>query len=157
MLALSRSMRSRTFLLALSLGVAAVVAAGCASAPPLVEPPPIVAAPTPAQTRTAILRTLLQSNWTIESERAGEVVAKFSSPKWNMVVAIDYGDQVSIRYVSSENLDYDASKGLPTIHPGYNKRTQSLANRIAKEIAMARAMSDLPAVAAPPPDKAPAE
>jgi len=156
MTALPRSIRSRVFLLAVSLGIAAVVTAGCTTTP-LVDPRPIVAAPTAAQTRTAILRTLVQSNWTVESERAGEIVAKYGSSDWTMVVAIEYADRVSMHYVGSENLDYDAAEGAPTIHAGYNKRTQRLADQIGKEIALVRAVSDMPAVAAPPPDPTPAE
>jgi hypothetical protein len=72
-----------------------------------------------------------------------------------MAVGIDYADQVSMHYVSSENLDYDTSQGVPTIHDGYNKRVQRLADQIGKEIALARVMSDLPPVAAPPAEKTP--
>lgn len=151
----SHSIRTPVLLLALSLAVAAAIATGCVAPTPLADPRPFAAAPTPAQTRVAILRTLVQSNWTIESETAGEIVAKYGSPEWNMVVAIDYADQVSMHYVSSENLDYDTSKGAPTIHAGYNKRVQTLADQIGKEIALARIMSDLPPVAAPPAGKTP--
>jgi hypothetical protein len=151
----SQSIRTSALLLAVSLAVGSAVATGCVSPTPLADPRPIAAAPTPAQTRIAILRTLAHSNWSLQSETAGQIVVKYGASNWSMVVAIDYGDQVSMHYVSSENLDYDDSKGAPTIHAGYNKRVQQLADQIGKEIAFARVMSDLPPVAAPPAEKTP--
>jgi len=99
----------------------------------------------------AILRALAGSDWTFEAERPGEIVARYGRSDWNMVVAIDYSNQVSVRYVSSENLRYGTSNGTPVIHRGYNKRVQRLANVIGTELAIARVGSGLPAVAAPPP------
>ncbi len=139
--------RARALILLVSLALA--VAAACAA--PLVAPRPILAAETPAQTRAAVLRALIESHYTVESDRPGEIVARYVKPDWNMVVAIDYSNQVSVRYVSSENLRYGTSEGGPVIHRGYNKRVQHLSNEIGTEIAILRATNALPAVAAPPP------
>ena len=144
--------RSRVLVLLVSL---AVVAAACTTPRPLVNPPPIVAAGSPAQTRVAILRALLESNWVLESERAGEMIARYSRSDWTMVVQIAYSNEVSIRYLSSENLKYGTSKnGTPVIHRGYNSRVQRLSKVIGMEIMIARATDTLPPVAAPPPAEA---
>lgn len=128
----------------------ALLAIGCVTKAPLVDPQPISAAGIPADTRTAILRTLVQSNYTVESDQPGRIVAHTGATDWKMVVALEYAEQVFVRYVSSENLDYDTAKGAPRIHPGYNKRVLVLSHSIAKEIALMNATRDLP-VASPPP------
>ena len=143
----SRS-RFRAFLLLASLALAA---AGCMTEP-LVAPPPVLAAETPAQTRAAILRALIEHDYVVVSEQPGEIVARYSKTEWNMVVAIDYSNEVRVRYVSSENLDYGSEKGVTVIHGGYNKRVDRLSKRIGTEVAILRAASALPPVAAPPAD-----
>jgi hypothetical protein len=134
---------------AVLVSVALFAMPGCTTQP-LVDPPPVVAAATAAQTRTAILRALIESGYSVDSERLGEIVARYSRSDWTMVVAIDYADRVSVRYVSSENLDYGASNGAPVIHRGYNSRVKRLSRLIGTEIAIARIDEGLPAVAAPP-------
>ena len=141
---------SRTLLLFLAVSMA-LGAAGCKTRP-MVAPAPVLAAENPAQTRAAILRALIEKNYAIVSEQPGEVVARYRGRDWNMVVAVDYSNQVTVRYVSSEGLGYGGEDGTPVIHRGYNARTQDLSDEIATEIAIARATSTtLPPVAAPPP------
>ena len=132
--------------------------AAFACAKPLYQPPPLAAAGTPAQTRTAILRAVAQSNWVVDSERAGQVVARYTKEDdWTMAVAIDYAEQVTIRYADSENLDYAIKDGGPVIHGGYNRRVARLSKVIGRQIAMVRASEPLPAVASPPPAAAPTQ
>jgi hypothetical protein len=131
----------------------ALAAAGCRTPQPIVDPPPIAAAGSSGQTRAAILRALIESHYTVESEEAGRIIARYGRSKWNMVVAVDYSNQVAVRYVSSENLEYADKNGTPVIHPGYNKRVQRLARVIGTEISIARAGDELPPVAAPPPPR----
>jgi hypothetical protein len=147
----NQTLRARTLILLVLLALAA---AGCRTPQPLVEPPPIAAAESPAQTRAAILRALIENRYTVESERPGEIVARYSRSNWTMVVAIAYTDRVTVRYLSSENLEYADKNGTPVIHRGYNKRVQRLANEIGTEISIARAEGSLPPVAAPPPSGA---
>lgn len=139
--------RSRAWLLFLAVSLA-VGAAGCKTRP-LVAPAPILAAETPEQTRAAILRAMIESDYVIVGEKPGEIVARYRGRDWNMVVAVDYSNEVTVRYVSSEGLDYGSAKGVPVIHRGYNKRVQDLSDEIGTEIAIARATSELPPVAAP--------
>ena len=147
--------RSRAWLLFLAVSLA-VGAAGCKTRP-LVAPAPILAAETPEQTRAAILRALIESDYVIVGEKPGEIVARYRGRDWNMVVAVDYSNEVTVRYVSSEGLDYGSAKGVPVIHRGYNKRVQDLSDEIGTEIAIARATSLLPPVAMPPPGEVRAE
>ncbi|HEY8156128.1 MAG TPA: hypothetical protein VII72_18505 [Myxococcota bacterium] len=142
--------RVRVVILAVLLALAA---AGCRTPQPIVDPPPIAAAGSSGQTRAAILRALIESHYTVESEEAGRIIARYGRSKWNMVVAVDYSNQVAVRYVSSENLEYADKNGTPVIHPGYNKRVQRLARVIGTEISIARAGDELPPVAAPPPPR----
>jgi len=139
----------------------ALAAGGCRSPKPLVEPSEIAAAGSRAQTRGAILAALDQNKFTVVSEQPGQIIARTGARKWNMIVAIDYANDVSIRYVNSENLDYHlytgdnafVSRGTPVIHPGYNKRVERLASAIGTQTAIARAEKRLPPVGAPPPSK----
>jgi hypothetical protein len=134
----------------------ALAAAGCKTRP-IVAPAPILAAETPEQTRAAILRSLIENHYVVVSDKPGEVVARYRGRDWNMVVAVDYSNQVSVRYVSSEGLGYGSKDGTTVIHRGYNTRVQDLSDEIGTEIAIVRATSPLPAVAAPPPGKTRAE
>jgi hypothetical protein len=143
--------RARVLILLVSLALAA---AGCRTPQPLVDPSPVAAAESSGLTRAAILRALTESHYTVESEEVGRIIARYGGSKWNMVVAIDYSNQVAVRYVRSENLHYGTKNGTPVIHPGYNKRVQRLARVIGTEIAIARVGDELPPVAAPPPSNA---
>jgi len=142
--------RVRTLILLVSLALAVVA---CRTPQPLVDPPPIAAAESSAQTRAAILRALVESHYRVESEEAGRIIARYSQSEWTMVVAVDYSNRVAVRYVSSASLDYGTDNGTPVIHRGYNARVQRLSNMIGTEIAIARAGDELPPVAAPPPGK----
>jgi len=146
--------RSRALLAIGSLALLATVA--CASPQPLVNPAPIAAASTPQQTRVAVLRALAHKGYTLESERAGDVVARYSERNWHMVIEIAYSNEVTIGYVSSENLDYGKSdKGVTVIHRGYNTRVQQLAKEIGTEVTIARITDTPPPAGTPPPVAAP--
>jgi hypothetical protein len=130
--------------------VALTLAAACTTKP-LVDPRPLAAQGAPEQTRVVILRALLENGWAVESEQPGKVVTRYGGPGWNMVVAIDYTDQITIHYVSSVNLDYElADDGTARIHRGYNNRVRRLSQEIGKEIMSATVIGRLPPVAAPP-------
>jgi hypothetical protein len=141
--------RRRAFLLFLAVPLA-LAAAGCKTVP-LVDPRPILAAETPAQTRAAILRALMiDRRWAVVSDQPGEIVARFGQPDWSMAVAIAYSNEVSLRYAGSEGIDYAISpEGVPVIHKGYNERAQRLSDWIAREIGFASVSSALPEVAPP--------
>ena len=113
----------------------ASIAFACTSVP-VVNPTPIAAAGTPSRTRIAILRGIVRSHWTVVSEKPGEVVASLDRSAWGIVVAIDYGPQVSIRYLRSHGMDYDDSSDPATIHRGYNKRVHHLMAAIAQEMTL---------------------
>jgi hypothetical protein len=67
-----------------------------------------------------------------------------------MAVAIAYSNEVSLRYLGSEGIDYGISpEGVPVIHRGYNERAQRLSDWIAREIAISDVSSELPEAAPP--------
>jgi DNA-binding transcriptional ArsR family regulator len=139
--------RSRVLFLLVLL---AMLATACVTRP-LADPAPFAAGANPQQTRVAILRALAESNWVLESERQGEMIARISGSNWTMVVEIAYANEVAITYKSSENLEYGTSKeGFPVIHRGYNTRVLRLAKVIGKEITIARATDSLPPVETAP-------
>lgn len=141
----SRS-RGRVLVFLVSLALAA---AGCKTQP-LVDPRSIWAAETPAQTHAAILRALtIDPRWAVVSEQPGEIVARFAQAGWAMVVAIAYSNEVSVRYLDSQGIDYASVEGVPVIHSGYNRRAQRLSDWIAKEIAISRVRPALPEVTEP--------
>lgn len=134
------------FLLAL-LGLALVACSSRA----LLTPPPMAGVGTPEKTRQAILRALGENRWTLLSDKEGEIVARYGASDWDMVVEIAYQNEVSIRYVSSRNLDYGVNeKGIPVIHRGYNRRVEKLAMLIDREITVSRAVDALPPVGEAP-------
>jgi hypothetical protein len=130
----------------------ALAATACLAPRPLLNPPPIAGAATPAQTRVAILRALVENNYILESEKQGEIHARYSRSDWTFLVEIAYSNEVTIRYVSSTNLRYGtAEDGTTVIHRGYNNRVLHLSKEIGKEIMIARVTDTLPPVASPPP------
>jgi len=132
--------------------LALLAAVACASPQPLVDPKPIAAASTPVQTRVAILRALAHNGYVVESEREGVVIARYGERNWNMVIEVAYSNEVTIRYVSSEGIDYGKSdEGVTVIHGGYNLRVKKLAKEIGTEITIARITETPPPVGAPPP------
>lgn len=120
-----------------SLPLLLLLAALACSSAPLVNPEPISGASTPALTHAAVVRAVVYTGWTVVSQKPGEVVARLDRGAWDIVVGIDYGEQISIHYVSSDNLGYDGSSNPPTIHAGYNKRVDRLMNAIAREVVLA--------------------
>lgn len=142
--------RPRALLLIFALALLAAVA--CASPQPLVDPKPIAAASTAQQTRVAILRALAHNDFVVESESEGVVIARYGERNWNMVIEVAYSNEVTIRYVSSEGIDYGKSdEGVTVIHRGYNLRVKQLSKEIGTEITIARITETPPPVGAPPP------
>jgi hypothetical protein len=139
--------RPRALFLLVLLALALVACASRA----LLTPPPMGGAGTPEKTRQAILRALGENRWTLMSDKEGEIVARYGASDWDMVVQIAYQNEVSIRYVSSRNLDYGINEqGVPVIHRGYNRRVEKLSRLIDREITVARAIDALPPVGAAP-------
>jgi len=139
--------RARALFLLTLLGLAL---AACSSRA-LLTPPPMAGVGTPEKTREAILRALGENRWTLISDKEGEIVARYGSYDWDMVVEIAYQNEVSFRYVSSRNLDYRINEeGIPVIHRGYNRRVEKLSQLIDREITVTRAVDALPPVGEAP-------
>lgn len=128
--------------------------AACRTAP-LVDPPPVSAAPTSELTHRAILRALIHESFVVDQDVPGRIRAQCRDG-WIMTVDIEYSDRVTLRYVDSELLDYRVRHGVRYIHKGYNVRAQRLVDAIQREerLIMAEVDPDSipePPVGAPPP------
>ena len=78
--------------------------------------------------RQAIVGALQQGKWIIVDDGPGRVVATFSiRNKHSLTVEVRYsGQQFSVVYQDSSNLNYALGAGGPVIHPAYNKQVNGL-------------------------------
>lgn len=105
--------------------LAVLLAASCTSAP-VADPAPIVLSQPFDNIHDLILDGMAVRGWYLVDESDGLIVAEnLVRGKHRAVVAISYTDsRVSIRYRSSENLEYDPESN--TIHRNYNSWAQNL-------------------------------
>ena len=118
--------------------------------------------PSPALTRDAILRAIVDKHWTIDGENGQTIVTSVSSGGHSATVRIDYdASYYSITYLkSSEGLKYDGQN----IHRRYNHWVDRLREAINRSIAQTGMVpaavpppgAPAPAPVAPPPAAAPA-
>lgn len=90
---------------------------------PLVDPPPV---PVPAkatadQVARAIKAALVHREWTITSERSGEIESTLHLREHVARIAVTYDThEITIKYVDSANLKYEVKKdGTRLIHSNY--------------------------------------
>jgi len=110
---------------------------------PKVDPDPLAAGPSAAQTREAIIRGMGQRSWNVKSETANEIIAQNNvRGKHLVVVSIKYDDNsVRIRYRDSQNLRYTkTSSGRELIHKNYNSWVENLRQDIARELTLLKAV-----------------
>jgi hypothetical protein len=111
-------LRSRWLLLLLPL----LLVLTNARAVPLVDRPPIAipAGVTPEQVANAVHSAFLHRGWSIADEQPGRVEGVITRKDHVVRVAIGYdAQQVTIRYVSSQNMDYAQGPHGPQIHRKY--------------------------------------
>ncbi len=84
--------------------------------------------------KKAIVVAGASKGWKVVQESPGSVRLSINVRKHSATIDIGYGlDAYSIKYVSSENLDYAVRDGVETIHPNYNRWLQYLIQTITAE------------------------
>jgi hypothetical protein len=120
---------------------------GCKTVP-LQSPVRVHAAKTPVASRSAIVRALLDQNYTVDEESVGRVRGRLQTSSWIMVIDVKYDDSgIGIYYADSVGMHYATDRDSPTIHQGYNVRVQALADEIRHQVQRGSLMSQ-PAPAA---------
>jgi len=92
------------------------------AAAPLVDPDPVAVPAGLDQAAVAkeIKRALIGRTWVVSDERPGEMDATLNLRKHVARVTLAYDTrQVTLKYVSSENLDYKEKRGQRQIHKNY--------------------------------------
>lgn len=115
-------------------------AAQARSAVVLVEPERVVLVSgqptlTPEMVRHAIVRGGARHAWTVANDLPGVLRLKYiKQDKHEVVVDVSYDTTgFQIRYVSSANMKYESTNGVPMIHPFYNKWVSNLSLAISAE------------------------
>ena len=123
--------------LALSLLMGAALAR---SAVVLVEPERVAlvsgASPlTRESVRQAIVKGGARHQWTVANDQPGLLQLRYiKEGKHHVVVDVSYDTTgFQIRYVSSTNMKYESTNGVPMIHPFYNKWVTNLSLAISAE------------------------
>ncbi|HEV7715360.1 MAG TPA: hypothetical protein VGO53_07180 [Steroidobacteraceae bacterium] len=83
----------------------------------------------------AIKSGLVRRGWAVSKDENSQIDATLNVRTHVLKVAIPYSDkQVSIKYVSSENLDYQEKKGVKYIHSKYTQWTRNVQTDIQHEL-----------------------
>jgi hypothetical protein len=127
---------NRVFFVFLSL--LAFSGAASAAGVPLSDPMPI-ALPGGVDERAvvqAIKRALAGRDWQVLAEQPGRIDADINvRNKHNARIRIDYNERdITIRYLSSINLDYSTQTGIPTIHRNYPRWINFLQEDIVRNL-----------------------
>lgn len=88
--------------------------------------------PTATIVRNAILRGASQRSWTVKAQKDGVITLEILvRGKHQVVVDVLYdAHSFQIKYVSSNNLNYEEEDGKRMIHPNYNNWVNNLAQSI---------------------------
>lgn len=129
-------MKSLVKLLLVAVAMIALPSLALAAAE-LRDPDPI-AVPTKLsaeQVATEIKRALAGRGWTVSKESAGRIDSTLylRSHVARIEVTFD-AQQVTLRYVSSENLDYEEKKGKRLIHRNYMSWIGNLSGDISRNL-----------------------
>ncbi|MDH5247198.1 MAG: hypothetical protein OEW98_12130 [Betaproteobacteria bacterium] len=114
-----------------------VLALLVAAAPPLVDPPPISvpAGLTAKEVERAIVVGVAQRGWVVSSRAPGSMEATLHLRTHVARVGITYDlSSIQIKYLDSENLDYEVKKGVPRIHRNYLKWVDNIVRDITVQL-----------------------
>jgi len=103
----------------------------------LVDPAPIAvpAGIAAKDVAKAIRMGLLNRGWVVSKDEAGQIDATLNLRSHTARVAIPYSTkEVSIKYVSSDNLDYQEKNGTKYIHGNYMKWIRNMEADIQREL-----------------------
>ena len=103
----------------------------------LVDPEPI-AVPAGIDVKDvakAIKLGITRRGWTVSKDENGQIDATLNIRTHRAQVAIPYSaKEVSIKYVSSDNLDYQEKNGQRYIHGNYNNWVRNMYSDIQREL-----------------------
>lgn len=119
--------------LILALSFATFPAAAAKKNVPLVEHPPIklTAGLTPQQIQRAVAAAGARYTWQVVAEKPGEMQLELVRRKHVLRVGVFYdAEQLSLKYLSSENLAAEVIGGQQMIHPKYHQWTRNLLTEI---------------------------
>jgi hypothetical protein len=89
----------------------------------------------PEAVKKAIVVGGASKGWRLAQESPGSVRLSINVRQHSATIDIGYSlDAYSIKYVSSENLDYAVRDGVETIHPTYNRWLRNLIQAITAEL-----------------------
>jgi hypothetical protein len=125
----------RMLLLTLSLSIGPGLV-GCNRLQPVNEPSFNVAISNQAKVHEAVRQALLSRRWSITGQTPTSFDAEYqrSANIRARVNVIHHGDTVTVKYVSSSNLDYSDADGSPHINRRYNTWVANLERDIQVEI-----------------------
>jgi hypothetical protein len=134
MLAIRNGVHELTKVFKLTLGVVFLLSIGACKVVELRNPEPIVTALAPEKTRSAIVEALGARGWLLAKEEPGEMYATLHLRTHTAQVLVSYDtEEVSIKYLDSENLKYRQNKkGKEYIHKNYNSWVKTLLKDISK-------------------------
>ena len=125
----------------------AVIALCCASLFPaaaqasktaiLVDPPTfeVSAQAKPDQVKKGIKAAMLALHWTVDNERPGYVEGRYTGGRYWVRVAVSYvGHSVSIRYLTSDGLNFVEKADRRYIHANYNKWISALVGAVPRSV-----------------------
>ncbi len=89
----------------------------------------------PEAVKKAIAVAGASKGWRVVQESPGSIRLSINVRRHSATIDIGYSlDAYSIKYVSSENLDYAARDAVETIHPNYNRWLRFLIQTITAEL-----------------------
>jgi len=121
----------------LLLTVAALMLVACANTKPVYNATDTAfpVALTQSQAQESIVKALQYKRWRIVESSEDRIIAEIHVRTHYAKIEIDYtANGYSIRYLDSDNLDYNASSNV--IHRNYNKWIQLLETEIGNRAAM---------------------
>lgn len=125
----------RILLLTLSVSIGSSLV-GCNQLQPLNEPSFNVAISNQAKVHEAVRQALVSRRWSITGQTPNSFDAEYqrTADIRARVKVTHHGDNVTVKYVSSSNLDYTDAEGSPQINRRYNTWVANLERDIQVEI-----------------------
>ena len=101
------------------------------------DPSPIAvpAGKTVAEVVRAVKYSIASQGWAVDEEQPGRIVASYKPRSHVARVTVTIApEQVTIQYLSSENLKFEEEKGKRLIHPAYNGWVRGLRDNMERTV-----------------------